>query len=273
VLLSIKGVPELVKIIVLIKDIPDLTEMKIDPATRRPLLEHAKRRISDVDKRALEAAIHLKEKNGGEVLTLSLGDDRTKTTILEALAMGADASHIVNDKALLGLDTLATSTVLASALNKLEPFDMILCGEMTLDTLSSQVGPRLAELLNLPQVIYVKRLEINGRTLRAERDLGSVDEVVEVDLPAVVSVIREVNEPRIPSLMNIMKAKKKPIVELNAQSLGLSVENIRALSSIEILRVEAPIVERKHVILKGETLEEAAQKLARAILAEGLLEA
>ena len=270
--MTIERETELVKIIVLIKDIPDLTEMKIDPSTRKPLLEQAKRRISDVDKRALEAAIQLKEKNGGEVITLSLGDERTKTTILEALAMGADAANIINDKALLALDTLATSVILASALKGLKPYDMILCGEMTLDTLSSQIGPRLAELLDLPQITYAKHLEVKGKTILAERDLGSVDEVVEAALPVLISVIREINEPRIPSLMNIMKAKKKPLVELNAQSLGISVEQVRALSSIEILKVEAPIVERKHIILRGETPEEAARKLANILLTEGLLE-
>jgi len=262
----------LTRIIVLLKDIADLTELKFDPTTRSPRLEGVKRRISDVDKRALEAAIQLKEKHGGEVIALSMGDAKTKTAMLEALAMGADALYLVNDEALKGIDTLATSKVLAAAVRKIGDFDLVLCGEMTLDSLSSQVGPRLAELLDLPQVTYARHLELEEGRLRAERDLEDVDEVVEVGLPAVVSVVREINEPRIPSLMNIMKAKRKPTVEWDAAALGLSADEIKDASSIEILKVEAPQVERKRVIIEAETAEEAAEKLAEAILAEGILE-
>lgn len=256
----------------LLKDIVDLTELKFDMATRRPQTEGVKRKISEVDKRALEAAIQLKEKGGGELIALSMGDERTKTSMLEALAMGADSAYIVSDRALVGVDTLATSLVLAAAVRKLGSFGLILCGEMTLDSLSSQIGPRLAELLDLPQVSYVKRLELLNGKLRAERELEDTDEVVEVALPALVSVVREVNEPRIPSLMNIMKAKKKPVVEWDAASLGLSADEVRAASSVEVLKVEAPVVERKHIIIKADTVEEMVDRLAKAILAEGILE-
>ena len=261
----------MVKTIVLLKDIVDLTELRIDPKTRSPQVEGVKRKISDVDKRALEAAIRLKESHGGEVIALSMGGDKTKTAMLEALAMGADEAYIVKDD-LIGIDTLATSKVLSAAVTKIGEFDLILCGEMTLDSLSSQVGPRLAELLDLPQVTYARHLELEDGRLRAERDLEDVDEVVEVELPSVVSVIREINEPRIPSLMNIMKAKRKPTVEWDAAALGLSVNDIREASSVKILNVEAPLVERKRIFIKAETLEEAAEKLAEAILAEGVLE-
>ncbi|MDH5199655.1 MAG: electron transfer flavoprotein subunit beta, partial [Candidatus Bathyarchaeota archaeon] len=126
---------------VLLKDIVDLNELKMDPSTRRPVVERVKRRISDVDKRALEAAIRLKERHGGEVATLSLGGRSTRTAMLEALAMGADASYIVNDGALAGIDALATSKVLRAALERVGGYDLVLCGEMTLDSLSAQVGP------------------------------------------------------------------------------------------------------------------------------------
>jgi len=242
--------------------------LKFDPATRRPQVEGVKRRISDVDKRALEGAIRLKGEHGGEVIALSMGGTKTKTAMLGALAMGADAVYIVKDD-LVGIDTLATSKVLAAAVGKIGGFDLILCGEMTLDGLSAQVGPRLAELLGLPQVTYAKHLELEGGRLRAERDLENVDEVVEVELPAVVSVVREINEPRIPSLMNILKAKRKPTVEWDAADIGLSANEIK--SSVEVLKVEAPLVERKHILIEAETVEEAAEKLAEAIVAEGVL--
>lgn len=260
------------RMIVLIKDIVDLTELKIDPSTRQPRTEGVKRRISELDERALEAAIQLKEKGGGEIVALSMGSGKTRTALLKALAMGADSACIVNDDGLAGVDALTTSKVLKAALEKIGDVDLILSGEMTLDSLSSQVGPRLAELLDLPQVTYVKRIEIVDGRIRAERDLEDVDEVVEVGMPAVVSVVREVNEPRIPSLMNIMKAKRKPTEEWDAAALGLSADELRAGSSVEVLRVEAPVVERKRIVIEAETVEEAAARLAEAIVGEGVLE-
>jgi electron transfer flavoprotein alpha/beta subunit len=262
----------LTRIIVLLKDIVDLNELKMDPSTRQPTVEGLKRRISDVDKRALEAAIRLKEQHGGEVATLSMGGGKTRTAMLEALAIGADTAYIVNDEALAGVDALATSKVLRTAVAMMGDYDLILCGEMTLDSLSAQVGPRLAELLDLPQVTYARHLELVDGKLKAERDLEDVNEVVEVKLPAVVSVVREINEPRIPSLMNIMKAKRKPIKEWNTAALRLSAEEVKGGSSIEVLNVEAPLVERKRVVIEAETVEEAAGKLAEVILAEGVLE-
>jgi electron transfer flavoprotein beta subunit len=261
------------KIIVLLKDIVDLNEIKIDPSTRQPRTKGLKRRISDVDKRALEAAIRLKEKDDGEIVALSMGSDKTRTAMLEALAMGADSLYIVNDGGLAGVDALVTSKVLRAAVEKIGGYNLILCGEMTLDSLSAQVGPRLAELLGLPQVTYVKQIDLEGGKLRAVRDLEDVDEVVEVELPAVVSVVREINEARIPSLMNIMRAKKKPTEEWDASALGLSAEELRAGSSIEVVKLEAPLVERKRIVIEAETVEEAAAQLADAIIDEGVVEA
>ena len=260
------------RFIVLLKDIPDLTEIKFDHDTRAPITQNVKRRISDLDKRALEAAIRLKEAHGGEVVALSLGDDRTRTALLEALAMGADAAYVVNDPELQWLDTNATSRVLEAAVREIGGYGLILTGEMTLDGLGSQIGPRLAELLDLPQVTYVRELGLDGETLKAVRDLEDVDEAVEVELPAVVSVVREVNEPRIPSLINIMRAKKKPTTVWEAGDLGLSAEELRASSFIELLEVRAPEVARKRIAIEAESVEAAARKLAEAIISEGVLE-
>jgi electron transfer flavoprotein beta subunit len=257
--------------IVLLKDIPDLTEIKLDSQTRAPIIEGVKRRISEVDKRALEAAIRLKEKVGGEVVTLSLGDDKTKTALLEALAMGADAAYIVNEPRLKGVDTNATSKVLEAAVKHAGDYDLILAGEMTLDSLSSQIGPRLAQLLDLPQITYVKELDVADGKVRAVRDLEDVDEVVEAALPAVVSVVREINEPRIPNLMSIMKAKKKPQTVWGAGDIGLDATEVKSQSYVQITSVSAPKVERKQIRIEAETVEEAAAKLVEALMQEGVL--
>ena len=257
--------------IVLLKDIPDLTEIKVDPETRAPRLEGAKRRISDLDKRALEAALRIKEAAGGEVVALSVGDERTKTTMLEALAMGADAAYVVDDSSLRGLDANATSLVLEAAVRKIGEFDLIVAGEMTLDSLGSQVGPRLAELLDLPQLTYAREALVEGVKVRAVRDLEDVDEVAEAYLPALVTVVREINEPRIPSLMNIMKAKKKPLTVWTAVDLGLDPAEVQAASYVKIIGVTAPKVERKQIRVEAETVEEAAAKLVEHLVEEGVL--
>jgi len=257
--------------IVLLKDIPDLSEIKVDSETRAPKLEGVKRRISDVDKRALEAAIRIKESVGGEVLALSMGDEKTKTSMLEALAMGADAAYVVDEPQFRGLDTNATSRVLEAAVKKIGRYDLVLAGEMTLDSLSSSVGPRLAELLNLPQLTYVKELKVESGKVRVVRDMEDVDEVAEAELPALVAVVREVNEPRIPSLMNIMKAKKKPQTIWTAPDLSLNPDKVKAMSYVKVLGVKAPKVERKQIKVEADTVEEAAAKLAQYLVGEGIL--
>ena len=256
--------------LVLLKDIPDLNEISID-SERRPKTEGVKRRISDLDKRALEAAIQAKGKVGGEVAVLSMGDDKTKTALLEALAMGADSAYIVIEPEVKGVDTNATSKVLEAAVRQIGEYDVIISGEMTLDSLSSQIGPRLAELLDLPQVTYVKEYELSEGSVRAVRDLETVDEVVEAPLPAVITVVREINEPRIPSLMNIMKAKRKPQTIWSLSDLGLSLEEVKAQSYVKIKDVTAPFVSRKQVKIEADTIEEAAVKLAAAIREEGVV--
>jgi electron transfer flavoprotein beta subunit len=263
---------QVTRIIVLAKDIPDLNEVKIDPSTRHPHTESAKRRLNDLDKRALEAAVRVKEASGAEVVTLSFGDERTKTSLLEALAMGADAAYIVIDPNLKGLDAHATSLVLESAIRKIGSYDLILAGELALDSMGAQVGPRVAELLGVPQVTYVKELKLEAGKFRAVRDLEDFDEVVEAEPPFLATIVREINEPRIPSLMNIMKAKKKPLTEWNVEALGIKADDITASSRVVVLDLQAPEVKRKRVIIKADKVEEAVAKLVSVLSAEGALE-
>jgi electron transfer flavoprotein beta subunit len=260
------------RIAVLVKDIPDLNEVKIDPATRRPLAEAAKRRLNDLDKRALEAAIKIKEAAGAEIVTISLGDEKVKTGILEALAMGADAAYIICDPALKGLDAQATSKVLTAAISKIGAVDVIIAGELSLDGMGSQVGPRVAELLGIPQVTYAKELKLEAGKYRAVRDLEDIDEIVEAEPPFLATVVREINEPRIPNLMNIMKAKKKPMTEWNAEALGLKADELKASSKVVVADVQAPEVKRKRVMIKEEKVEDAVAKLISALTSEGALE-
>jgi electron transfer flavoprotein beta subunit len=254
-----------------LKVIPDLPEIEIDRETRKPIFEGVKRKISEVDKRALEAAIRLKEIAGGEVIALSLGGEKTQTALLEALSMGADEIYVIYDPELFDLDPNASSLVLKAAVELIGDFDLVLAGEMSLDGMNSQVGPRVAELLDLPQVTYVKELVFEDGGLNAVRDLDYFDEEVKVPFPALVSVVREINEPRIPGLMQIMRAKKKPQTIWSAKDLGLDAADIREESIVKVLDLVAPEVDRKQIIIEAESVEEAAGKLADALLEEGVI--
>jgi len=260
----------MVRFLVCVKQALDVSQIKVDTATRRLITVDAPKKISDFDKNALEEAIRLKEKLGGEIITVTVGPEDAKTTIREALAMGADKAYIVSDPTFEGSDTLAISYVLAEAVKKLGPFDIILCGEASVDSFSAQVGPRLAERLNISLITYVKKLSLDGDVVTVERSLEDSYETIRAKTPVLLTVTKELNEPRIPSLMAIMKASKKEVVLWKASDLNILKEKVGETgSSIKVLSVLAPKVERKKIVIKGEAPAETAEQLARALIQEG----
>ncbi len=262
----------MVRILVCVKQAIDVSQIKVDAGTRQLITVDAPKKISDFDKNALEEAIRLKEKLGGEILTLTVGSEDAKTTIREALAMGADKSFVVTDPTFDGSDTLATSYILAEAVKKIGAFDLVLCGEASIDSFSAQIGPRLADRLNIPLITYVRKLNVEGDTVTAERSLEDSHETIKAKTPALLTVTKELNEPRIPSLMAIMKASKKEVVLWNAADLGIIKEKVgESGSATKVLSVLAPKVERKKIVIKGETPAETAEKLAKALIQEGVL--
>jgi electron transfer flavoprotein beta subunit len=146
---------------------------------------------------------------------------------------------------------------------------LVLCGETSLDSFSGLVGSRLAELLNLPQISSVRKLSVEGDTVTAERALEDSIETVKAKVPALISVTREINQPRIPSLMMIMKASKKEIITWTATDLGIQKEKLA--SKIEVIEVLAPKTERKKIKITGENPQEIADKLAKALIQEGVV--
>ncbi|MGB9135005.1 MAG: electron transfer flavoprotein subunit beta/FixA family protein [Candidatus Bathyarchaeia archaeon] len=260
------------RILVCIKQAVDVSQLKADPATRRVVTAGVARKISDFDKNALEEAVRLKEKLGGEVVTITVSVEDAKTSIREALAMGADKGYLVTDGALQNSDTLATSVALAEAVKKLGQFDLILCGEASIDGFSAQVGPRLAELLDVPVVTYARKLDLADGTVTVERVLEDRYETVRTKTPAIVTVTKEANEPRIPSLMAIMKASKKEIVAWKLADIGVSPEQVGETGSgVKIIDVLAPKMERKRITINGETPAEIADRLVKALIQEGVV--
>lgn len=230
----------------------------------------APRKMSDFDKNALEEAIRIKEKLGDtEICTVTVSSEDAKAVLREALAMGADKAYLVNDPGLKDVDTLGTAYTLAKAIEKIGEYSLILCGETSLDSFSGIVGPRLAELLNLPQMTSVRKITVEGDAVNAERTLEDAVETVRAKMPALVSVTREINQPRIPSLMMIMKASKKEIVTWTSSELGLDKDKMAP--KIEVLEALAPKTERKKIRIAGETPREIADKLAKALAQEGVI--
>jgi len=262
----------LLKIIVCVKQALDVTQIKADPATRQLITADAKRKISDFDKNAIEEALRIKEGQGAEVTALTVSTEDAKMILREALAMGADKAYMVSDSSFEGSDTLVTSYILAEAIKKIGEFDLILCGEASIDSYSAQVGSRLAERLGIPQIAYARKLSIEGNTLAVERTLEDCYETVKAKTPVLVTVTAETNTPRIPSLMAIMKASKKEIVSWALQDINLSKEKVgKTASAIQVTEVLAPKVERKKIVIKGETAAEIAEELARALIKEGVV--
>jgi electron transfer flavoprotein beta subunit len=258
------------RIVVCLKQAVDVSQLKVDPATRRLITASAPKKMSDFDKNALEEAIRIKEKMGdAELCTVTVTHEDAKAILREALAMGVDKAYVVYDASLQNIDTSGTAHVLAEAIKKIGEFSLILCGEASLDSFSGLVGSRIGELLDLPQVTSVRKLSVEGDAVVAERTLEDAYETVKAKLPALVTVTREINQPRIPSLMMIMKASKKEIVTWTLANLGIQQEKISP--KIELVEVLAPKTERKKIKITGESAAEIAEKLAKALIQEGVV--
>ena len=258
------------RIIVCLKQAVDVSQLKVDPSTRQLLTAIAPKKISDFDKNALEEAVRMKEKLGGtEICTVTVSAEDAKTVVREALAMGADRAYLINDAGFKEMDTSGTAYVLTEAIKRIGGYDLILCGETSLDSFSGLVAPRLAESLNIPQITSVGKVSVEGDTVTAERTLEDAVETMKAKMPALVSVTREINQPRIPSLMMIMKASKKEIVTWTGADLGIQKEKINA--KIDVIEVLAPKTGRKKVKITGENVTEIAEKLAKALIQEGIV--
>jgi electron transfer flavoprotein beta subunit len=186
--------------------------------------------INPYDEYAVEEAIRLKEKYGGEVTVITVGPSRAEHVLRTVLAMGADKAVIVDDESAIG-DEFTISKVLAAVINNY-PFDIILAGNMSIDNGASQIGPRLAEELGIPYVTAITNLVIEGSKATVARDVEGDSEVIELSLPLLVTAQQGLNDPRYPSLPGIMKAKKKLIEHLSAADLGLALADIKAKTII-----------------------------------------
>lgn len=215
-------------IVVCLKQVPDTTAVKIDPKTGTLIREGVPSIINPEDKHALEEALVLKDKYGAKVTVISMGPLQAKNALREALSMGADEAILITDRAFAGADTLATSEALAGALRKLE-YDIVFAGRQAIDGDTAQVGPEIAEHLNIPQVTYVQDVKVEGDKLIVNRALENGHEIIEVKTPVLLTAIKELNKPRYMNAKDIFASANKEIltwsaddIDVDKSKLGLS---------------------------------------------------
>ena len=265
-------------IIVCMKQVIDLEQIRIKPNTREPVIEGLPLLFGDFEKCALEEAIRIKEVHGGKVTALAVGSPKLRDTIKEALAMGADEAIILIDPIFQDSDAMGSARVLARTIEKVGEYDLILLGDSSADEYSGEIPPRIAELLNLPQVGFVREIEVvadndqmsEPKKIRVARDMEDSLEVVEVDLPAVIGVTSELNTPRLAPLSAILKASRKPMHEWRSDDIGVTAEEVGARASVvEMLSNLAPIQDRKGIIYQD--VEEGVIEVIKALQQEGVL--
>jgi len=260
-------------VIVLAKHVLQTEGLRVDKSTKTIVTQGVPRVISESDKNAIEEAVRIKEKHGGKITVITMGSPDAKEALREALAMGADEGYLLSDPLFEGSDAHAVANVLAAAVTNILDYDLILCGTYSEDLFAFQVGPRLAEICNLPQITYASKITVEGTKITAERDLENERQVVEGKLPCLVSVVREINEPRLPTLMAIMAASKKPMKTWTSEDLHLSAEELGFNGAlVEVLRGTVSVGDRKRVMFQGEA-REIAPKLVKALIQEGVLKA
>jgi len=257
-------------LIVCMKQIVDLQQVRIKKETREPVLEGLPLIFGDMDRNALEEAVRIKEKVGGNVIALSLGSTKLRDTIKDALAGGADEAFILIDTLFDNIGSRSKAEALAKAIQKIGvKYGLILLGEGSTDNYSGQLGPRLAEILDLPIIACVRQLEFADGKVRAVRSVEECFEVVEAQLPALVTVTSEINEPRIPSLAQILKASRKPLQEWTSSDTGLTPDEL-GKSETKIMSNLAPVEQRKNTIFEGAS-DENVDNLVNLLLKEGVI--
>jgi len=261
------------KIIACVKQVPEITEVKIDPVTHTLVREGVPSILNPFDEFAVEEALRIREKHGGEVTVLTMGPPQAKEALVKCLAMGADRAILLTDRAFAGADTWATAYTLSLAIKRLE-YDVILCGKQAIDGDTAQVGPELAENLGIPQITFVKKVEVDekARKVVAHRETEDGYEVVECRLPALLTAIKGLNEPRLPSLMGIMSASKKEIKTVTAADLAVKVEELGLKGSFtEVVEVFAPEPRQKGTIVTETEPDSAAKRIIEFLQAQVII--
>lgn len=252
-------------IIVCIKQVPDTAEVRINPETNTLIREGVPSIINPYDLHAIEAALQIKEKTGAKVTVITMGPLQAEEALREAISMGADDVRLISDRAFAGADTWATSYALYKAIEKLG-YDIILCGKQAIDGDTAQVGPEVAEFLNIPHIAYIRKIEdVSDKSIKVQRLMDDGYDVVESPLPVLLTVVKEINTPRLPSLKGKMAAKKAVITKMDLNAIGAEAENVGLKGSpTQVKNIFAPQSKADRKMLHG-SIEEQVDALVREL--------
>jgi electron transfer flavoprotein beta subunit len=244
-------------IVVCIKQVPDTAEVRINPETGTLIREGVPSIINPFDMHAIEAGIQIKEKAGGKVTVMSMGPPQAESALRDAIAMGADDGILLSDRAFAGSDTWATSFTLSKAIGKLGA-DIIICGKQAIDGDTAQVGPETAEFLNIPHISYVRKIEeVTQNSIKVQRLMDEGYDIVESSFPVLLTAVKELNEPRLPSLKGKMAAKKAVIQKWGASDIMADQNDLGLKGSpTQVKNIFTPEARSGRKILEGDTEEQ-----------------
>ena len=259
------------KIVVCIKQVPDTVDVKIDPVTKNLDRTNIVGVINPFDKNAIEEAVKIKEKHGGEITVISMGPPQTNESLREALALGCDNAILLSARELGGADTLATGYPLSQAIEKIGAVDLVLFGSHAVDADTGQTGPIVAENLGYRQITFASKVEIEDGYVFASRSLENCVQKVKAKLPVVITATKELNKPRYAKPINIMKAFKKDITVWNHLDLECDMDRIGLKGSpTAVTEIFEPKKDNKIDMIKGNP-EEMAKELVNKLIADKFL--
>ncbi|HOH47566.1 MAG TPA: electron transfer flavoprotein subunit beta/FixA family protein [Candidatus Cloacimonadota bacterium] len=253
-------------LVVCIKQVPNTTEIKIDPVTNTLIREGVESILNPFDTYAIEEAVRLKEQYGGTVTVISMGPGQCEAVLREAISLGADNMILLSDRRFAGADTWATSLTLAAAIKKLGNVDLIFTGQQAIDGDTAQVGPGIAAHLNIPQTCFVREIEkVENCQLVLQRLMEDGYDRVQMKLPALISVVKEINSPRLPSLRGKRNAKAAELTIWNCDDLGLNEAEVGLNGSpTQVLRIFTPKHDKVTQKFTGPA-DEAAELMVKTL--------
>jgi len=246
-------------VIVCIKQVPGTNEVKMNKETNTIIREGVESIINPFDSYAVEEGVRIKEQTGGKATAISMGIPSVADMLKETISVGIDETVLLSDRAFAGSDTLATAYALSMGIKKIGEYDLIICGKQAIDGDTAQVGPSLAEKLGVPHTTYVRKIEeLREGYIRCERMTDDGYEVIEMTLPAVITVVKEINEPRLPSLKGMMRSKKALVCVWTADDIGADKELCGLKGSpTQVVRTFVPVHDIKSEMIEGEPADQA----------------
>jgi electron transfer flavoprotein beta subunit len=252
-------------IIVLVKQVPDTSEVKINRETNTLIRDGVPSIINPFDMFAIEEALRLREKHGGKVTAITMGPPQAAEALKEAVSLGVDDVVLLSDRAFAGADTWATSYAISQGIKKIADYDLIIAGKQAIDGDTAQVGPETADMLGIPFVAYIKKIEqIEGKKMVAERLMDEGYDVVETSLPALITVVKEINQPRVPSLKGKMKAKSLKVTSWNAKDIGADDSKCGLKGSpTKVVKIFPPAARGQREVLTGSMEDQITTIVSR----------